>query len=392
MAQYPDVEVVSLTRSITEFEGSVVAREEGVKNGADLVFWGWYGETGDTAPVSVHLEVLCELGCAPELGEEVQGDIRVIPISQLQSFSLQTDLSLEMSYLGLFIHALVRLGSNQIDEAITSFTNALDQTNAPVPALDQSRIYTYRAHAYVAKKDFIQALADCTEAIRLDPNYADAYHCRGSIYSLQGALDHALADYDRAIQLQPDDEIAYSNRGSIYYQYENYQMAIDDFSRSIALNPTPIAYHLLGRTYLAKHEYDKAISEFEKAIALKEDYAAAYRSRGEAYSQEGNHYRAERDRTYAEWLDAQDKNKVVTSEDATVDKTDQYIATSTAAINQNPNDADAYFDRAMAYQANGDYDRAIADLDQSIKLNPRAEAYNNRGTAYAEKATSIELY
>ena len=46
----------------------------------------------------------------------------------------------------------------------------------------------------------------------------------------------------------------------------------------------------------------------------------------------------------------------------------------------------AYYNRGAAYQTKGDYDRAIADYDQVIRLNPEAvRAYNNRGVAYNAK-------
>ena len=41
---------------------------------------------------------------------------------------------------------------------------------------------------------------------------------------------------------------------------------------------------------------------------------------------------------------------------------------------------------AIAYASKGDYDRAIADYDQAIQLDPKnAFAYNNRGNAYCEQ-------
>ena len=46
------------------------------------------------------------------------------------------------------------------------------------------------------------------------------------------------------------------------------------------------------------------------------------------------------------------------------------IADLTQAIQRNPNDANAYFDRGRAYQRNGDYDRAIVDYTKAIKLKP----------------------
>ena len=51
-----------------------------------------------------------------------------------------------------------------------------------------------------------------------------------------------------------------------------------------------------------------------------------------------------------------------------------------------PNFAQAYDNRGSAYQAKGDIDRAIADHDEAIRLDPRyAAAYDNRGGAYQAK-------
>jgi tetratricopeptide (TPR) repeat protein len=53
------------------------------------------------------------------------------------------------------------------------------------------------------------------------------------------------------------------------------------------------------------------------------------------------------------------------------------------AIELEPNDAGAYYDRGNAY---ADYDKAISDYDEAIWLEPdNAEAYFNRGEAYAGK-------
>jgi lipoprotein NlpI len=45
-----------------------------------------------------------------------------------------------------------------------------------------------------------------------------------------------------------------------------------------------------------------------------------------------------------------------------------------------------YNNRAAAYRAKGDNDRAMADLNEAIRLNPKlAMAFNNRGAAYNER-------
>jgi tetratricopeptide (TPR) repeat protein len=51
-----------------------------------------------------------------------------------------------------------------------------------------------------------------------------------------------------------------------------------------------------------------------------------------------------------------------------------------------PNDAEAYYNRGLAYQLKKEYDKAIADYTKAIEINPNdAEAYNNRGLAYGSK-------
>ncbi len=56
------------------------------------------------------------------------------------------------------------------------------------------------------------------------------------------------------------------------------------------------------------------------------------------------------------------------------------------AIQLDPNDAVAYCNHGVAYVNKGDYDLAIEDCNKAIQLNPNyAEAYYNRGAVYGNK-------
>ena len=49
----------------------------------------------------------------------------------------------------------------------------------------------------------------------------------------------------------------------------------------------------------------------------------------------------------------------------------------------NPQNADAYYNRGIAYYNLGQDERAIEDWDEAIRLNPEyAKAYYNRGVTY----------
>ena len=70
---------------------------------------------------------------------------------------------------------------------------------------------------------------------------------------------------------------------------------------------------------------------------------------------------------------------------------DRAIADYNQAINLDPRYALAYNNRGHAYLAKGDKDRAIADFNQAIKINPlpasnpHVNVYFNRGIAYSAK-------
>jgi tetratricopeptide (TPR) repeat protein len=62
------------------------------------------------------------------------------------------------------------------------------------------------------------------------------------------------------------------------------------------------------------------------------------------------------------------------------------IADYGRAIEVDPNDTEAYFNRAIAYYLKQDFDRAVADFSRVIEVDSNnAEAYHNRGAAYFSK-------
>ena len=65
---------------------------------------------------------------------------------------------------------------------------------------------------------------------------------------------------------------------------------------------------------------------------------------------------------------------------------DRAIADFEQVIGLDPEYVAAYNNRGLAYYAKGDFDHAIVDYDQSTKLDPRdATAFNGRGSAHEAK-------
>ena len=96
--------------------------------------------------------------------------------------------------------------------------------------------YNNRGLAYSDKGENDRAIADYTEAIRLDPKYANAYINRGLAYREKGETDRAIADFTEAIRLDPKFADAYVNRGLAYEKLADFARARSDFNTTLGLS------------------------------------------------------------------------------------------------------------------------------------------------------------
>jgi tetratricopeptide (TPR) repeat protein len=61
-----------------------------------------------------------------------------------------------------------------------------------------------QAVEYYDKRDNDHAIADNNEAIRIDPDYTDAFYGRGDAWRDKGDNDRAVADLNEAVRLNPN--------------------------------------------------------------------------------------------------------------------------------------------------------------------------------------------
>ena len=99
-------------------------------------------------------------------------------------------------------------------------------------------VHNNRGHALGRMGDPAGALEEYSEALRLNPGYADAYYNRANVLDGQGDLAGAIADYDRAIELNPGHAMAYGNRAFTYVKLGEVEKAKADAARALELDPT----------------------------------------------------------------------------------------------------------------------------------------------------------
>jgi tetratricopeptide (TPR) repeat protein len=97
------------------------------------------------------------------------------------------------------------------DEAIAACTRAINSGRYSGRQL--AALFNNRCSEWNGKQERQGAIADCSQAIRLKPDHADAFYNRGNTYNAKGPYDRAIEDYNQAIRLNPNDACAFFNRG-----------------------------------------------------------------------------------------------------------------------------------------------------------------------------------
>ena len=128
------------------------------------------------------------------------------------------------------------------------------------------------------------------------------------------------------------------------------------FLAGLAATAAAQTYEALFKTCYASSLPDRVIAScsalINRRLAAGQDLATAFKNRGNAYDDKGDHIRA--------------------------------MADFGEALAINARDADACNSRGTTYTALGQYDRAMIDFDQAATLNPGSTlAYSNRCVARA---------
>lgn len=154
---------------------------------------------------------------------------------------------------------------------MTRFDSAISSYAGRFMAPDSSEIYCTRAKLYLQEKQPNKALADCSEALKLNPKDDEARLVRAATYSSLKRYDKAKADYETILSINPKDEEAAKKLAELHLRLEQYAQAAKLASRAIELDGDD------WRTYLIRASaYDK-MSKFRLA---DEDRRASQKIKG----------------------------------------------------------------------------------------------------------------
>ena len=207
------------------------------------------------------------------------------------------------------------------------------------------------------KGDYDRAIADATEAIRLDPKMALAYVNRAGAYLQKGDYDRAIADATEAIQA--------------YLDKLDYDRAIADATEAIQLDPKIALAYVNRAARTPKGRLRPRHRRRDRGDPARSEDCFGLRQPG-SRTDKGDYDRAIADATEAIQLDPkiaglrQPGRGVPPKGDY-----DRAIADATEAIRLDQKSSGAYFCRAVANVYAGSLPKAMADLNEASALNPK---------------------
>ncbi|WP_293062938.1 tetratricopeptide repeat protein [Okeania sp. SIO2B3] len=290
-------------------------------------------------------------------------------------------------------------------------------------------VYIQKAIAYNQKGLYEQAIAECQQAIAVQPNMAMAYKILGNAQQKIGSasqLQEAKQNYLKAISLDSQDASIHVNLGSLYAQEQLWAKAIPCYQQAIAIKPdfvgayrnlakawtqvsrqveaadcwyeaytldqvniTPDQHLSLGNTLCRQGQLTKAISCYQRAIKLNPNYVAAYQNLATTFKRQG---KLDQAAIYAEKAQ-KISNISVKKQVETNGKKPQYInpedvLQSYPNLNKKDklpqiNQADL-IKQAEADFVNSKFYSAISTCEEAISIKPHAVAYQIMGKAWVE--------
>jgi tetratricopeptide (TPR) repeat protein len=121
-----------------------------------------------------------------------------------------------------------------------------------------------------------EALKQYNEAVRLNPQYVEAYANRGATFDALNNPTRAVQDYSTAIQLKPSLTYAYRNRAAAYCDLGRFQSALADWNLVIRRTPRDAsAYNARALCYQSLKNWPGAAADFDQALKLDPGYRKA---------------------------------------------------------------------------------------------------------------------
>ena len=120
----------------------------------------------------------------------------------------------------------------QINEVTSNIWDIWYETNDPSIEAD-----FYRGLESMRMGDLIMAVAFFTQVIDKNPNFAEGWNKRATVYYMLGKFDASMMDIHETLKLEPRHFGAMDGMGLIFIHLEQFDKAIDIYDQMLKIFP-----------------------------------------------------------------------------------------------------------------------------------------------------------
>ena len=120
----------------------------------------------------------------------------------------------------------------QINEVTSSIWDIWHETNDPSIEAD-----FYRGLESMRTGDLLTAVAFFTRVIDKNPNFAEGWNKRATVYYMLGKFDASMMDIHETLKLEPRHFGAMDGMGLIFIHLEQFDKAIDIYNQMLKIFP-----------------------------------------------------------------------------------------------------------------------------------------------------------
>ena len=142
----------------------------------------------------------------------------------------------------------------------------------PGEAIDWSNVENLNEH--------IEGIRAFREAVRIDPDFVDAWHGLALAHVQLGETSEASEAFQRVVRLDPEHATAWVGLGAVRAELGNFRAAASAFREAARVRPDASIFFGLGSAHAQLNEAEQAREAFRQAVALNPDLAEAWCSLG----------------------------------------------------------------------------------------------------------------
>jgi tetratricopeptide (TPR) repeat protein len=187
------------------------------------------------------------------------------------------------------------------------------------------------------------------KSLAMKPASAAAHYNLATALTMAGSLDEAMSSYEKALELRPDYALAHNNLGAILFQRGQLEAASVHLREAVRLDPKNAdALDNLGRLEQRLGDPRSARQHYEQALLSRPDWTLAM--------------------VDLAWILAASPEPGATNPKRAVDLAQRAVNLT------GRRDVVALDALAGAFAAAGDFDRAIAVVDEALRIIPNGQA------------------